>query len=117
MNKSSRAMPSALRQHTTDRLDYDAMTKSIGICGFYREHQFSSGVYSFVENLLRGFAHVRGDARDHGEFEVVMFHGKRGVRYNDPRITYREIADPRGRYPAETRVGLIDSAGLDAMLF
>jgi glycosyltransferase involved in cell wall biosynthesis len=93
------------------------MAKTIGICGFYREHQFSSGVYSFVENLLRGFAHVRSNPGDLGPFDVVMFHGKRGVRYNDPRITYRELSDPRGRYPAETRVGLIDSAGLDAMLF
>ena len=93
------------------------MAKLIGICGFYREHQFSSGVYSFVENLLRGFAHNRGMPGELGDFEPIMFHGRRGLRWNDARLTYHELSDTWGRYPAETRVGLVDSAGLDAMLF
>ena len=31
----------------------------LGMCGFFRKDQFPSGVYSFSENLMRGFAKLR----------------------------------------------------------
>jgi glycosyltransferase involved in cell wall biosynthesis len=94
------------------------MPKLLGICGIYREDQFSSGVYSVVENLLRGVAEVRRSPGELGEFDVVVFHGACGLRWTDPsQLKYKQVSGRGGRYPGETRVGFFDSAGFDAVLF
>jgi len=94
------------------------MPNRIGICGIYREDQFSSGVYSVVENLLRGMAEVRRSPGELGEFDLVVFHGACGLRWMDTtQITYKQVSGRGGRYPGETRVGFFDSAGFDAVLF
>jgi glycosyltransferase involved in cell wall biosynthesis len=87
------------------------------MCGFYREDQFATGAYSFSENLMRGFASLRRSMQENASFELVVFHGSKGLRWTDEQLTYRRITDPWGRFPAESRVGLVDSAGLDAVLF
>ena len=93
------------------------MPQSLGICGIYREDQFSSGVYSVVENLLRGMAEARRDPGELGEFDLTVFHGACGLRWTDPALKYKQVSGRGGRYPGETRVGFFDSAGLDAILF
>ena len=92
------------------------LPKRLGMCAFYRPDQFASGAYSFSENLMRGFAALKGVAGQHPNFELTIFHGANGLRWTDDRLNYRLIPDSRGRFPAETRVGLVDSAGFDAIL-
>jgi glycosyltransferase involved in cell wall biosynthesis len=87
------------------------------MCAFYREDQFASGAYSCAENLMRGFAGLLGSETERPPFELDVFHGAKGLRWTNERISYRRISDPRGRFPAEIRVGLVDSAGFDAVLF
>jgi glycosyltransferase involved in cell wall biosynthesis len=93
------------------------MGKRIGICGIYRGHQFGGGAYSYLENLMRGIADVRRSACDDRRFDVVVFRGSQNIRWTDEQFTYRQIPDRFGRMLAETRVGLCDSAHLDAVLF
>jgi glycosyltransferase involved in cell wall biosynthesis len=92
------------------------MTKLIGMCGVFRQHQLASGAYSFFENLLRGLAAVQSfDAA--ADFRLVVFHGAQPIRWGDPRVTYKQLPDRYGRYPVEARVGLRESARMHAMLF
>lgn len=98
-------------------MDLPSNMSKIGVCGFFREHQFAGGAYSFLENLLRGFAEVRRSPRENDDFELTVFHGSQGIRWTDPQLRYRQLPDRWGRIPAEVRVGLRDSAGLDAVLF
>jgi glycosyltransferase involved in cell wall biosynthesis len=93
------------------------MPKALGICGIYREDQFSSGVYAVVENLLRGMAEVQREPGDLGDFDLTVFHGACGLKWKSDAFTYKQVCGHGGRYPGETRVGLYDSAGLDAVLF
>jgi glycosyltransferase involved in cell wall biosynthesis len=93
------------------------MTQLLGVCGIYREDQFTSGVYSVVENLLRGMSQVRQAPGQLGEFDLVVFHGACGLRWKDPGLQYKQVSGGGGRYPGETRVGFRDSAGFDAVLF
>lgn len=93
------------------------MSHSLGICGIYREDQFSSGVYSVVENLLRGMAEVRRAPGSIGDFDLTVFHGAAGLRWRDESLNYKQVWGNGGRYPGETRVGFYDSAGLDSVLF
>lgn len=90
--------------------------KQLGMCGFYREDQFASGVYSFAENLMRGFAALRRSGSETAPFELTVFHGVKGLRWTDQQLKYRLVPNPWGRFAAESRVGLLDSAGLDAIL-
>jgi glycosyltransferase involved in cell wall biosynthesis len=66
---------------------------------------------------MRGFAALNRSASETTPFKLVVFHGAKGLRWTDPQLTYRLIPDPWGRFPAESRVGLVDSAGLDAILY
>lgn len=93
------------------------MSRTIGICAVFRQHQFASGAYSFVENLLRGFAGLRRTIDLQDAFDLVAFVGAQGILWNDEQITFRKISDPLGRWPVETRVGAVDSRGFDGILF
>ncbi len=66
---------------------------------------------------MRGFAALRRSTGANNPFELVVFHGSKGVRWTDEQLAYRRVPDPWGRFPAESRVGLVDSAGFDAILF
>ena len=88
----------------------------VGMCGFFRKDQFPSGVYSFSENLMRGFAKLRSSASNRRPFEMVVFHGPARPLWTGDQLTYRQI-DCGVRIPAEAKVGLIDSTGFDAVLF
>jgi len=89
----------------------------VGICGIYRQDQFSSGVYSVVENLLRGMVQVRESPGELGDFDLVVFHGAAGLQWTHPSLKYKQVSGQGGRYPGETRVGFYDSAGFDCVLF
>jgi glycosyltransferase involved in cell wall biosynthesis len=93
------------------------MSKTVGICAFFREDQFASGAYSFIENLLRGLAGLRRTLPPNEQFEAVVFQGRQGLRWSDDRLQFRQIADPWGRWPAETRAALLDSKGFSGILF
>jgi glycosyltransferase involved in cell wall biosynthesis len=92
------------------------MSSVVGVCAFFRQDQFATGVYSFVENLLRGLAAVRASASA-SELEVVVFQGLQGMLWTDKHLNIRRIADRRGRWPAEVRAALVDGKGLDSILF
>jgi glycosyltransferase involved in cell wall biosynthesis len=91
--------------------------KRFGMCGFFRSDQFPSGVYSVAENLMRGFAHLRGDSLGCTPFELTVFHGAAGPRWTTPMLTYRQLPELKTRFAREIRVGLYDSAAFDAVLF
>lgn len=93
------------------------MSKKIGICAVFREHQFASGAYSFVENLLRGLSTLRRQLPPDEQFETVVFQGSHGIRWSDDSLSIRRLADPLGRWPVEARVGFFDSRGFDGIFF
>src|SRR5688572_8919613 len=93
------------------------MAKKLGICAFYRQHQFASGAYSFVENLLRGLAGLRRRLPPTDQFDVVVFQGSQRIRWFDEDLNFRQLSDRWGRWPAEARVALFDSGGFDGILF
>jgi glycosyltransferase involved in cell wall biosynthesis len=93
------------------------MSHLLGVCGIYRKHQFAGGWYSFLENLLRGFAQMRRSASEPNVFELVVFQGSEPLRWQDSQLQYRQVPDRWGRIPAEARVGLLESRGLDGVLF
>jgi glycosyltransferase involved in cell wall biosynthesis len=92
------------------------MSQVIGVCAFFRQDQFATGAYSFVENLLRGLAALRRKAAP-DEFEAVVFHGSRGIRWFDEQLTFRQLPDRWGRWPAETRAAWLDGRGFEGILF
>src|SRR3954462_14494799 len=91
--------------------------KRLGMCGFYRKDQFPNGLYSFSENLMRGFAALRGSLQNSCPFEFTVFHAPNGLRWTDQQLIYRQLPYRLGRFIAETKVGFSDGAGLDAILF
>lgn len=93
------------------------MPNTLGICAVFRQHQFAGGAYSFIENLLRGFAELRPTLPPDQRFETTVFVGKEGIPWSDQQFEFRELADYGGRWPVETRVGLWESRGFDAVLF
>jgi glycosyltransferase involved in cell wall biosynthesis len=93
------------------------MSRVIGICAVYRQHQFAGGAYSFTENLLRGMAELRRALPPEERFDATIFLGSDGIPWSDDQFTFRKIADPLGRWPVETRVGLFDSRGFAGVLF
>lgn len=93
------------------------MSKVVGICAFYRKHQFPSGAYSFTENLLRGLASLRRGLEPPERFDVVVFHGAEGIRWSDDQLILRPLPDPWGRWTAEARAAFFDSRGFDGILF
>ena len=93
------------------------VSKALGICAVFRRHQYAGGAYSFVENLLRGFASLLPKLPAEERFELTCFLGSEGIPWSDPQFTFKQMRDPLGRWPVETRVGFVDSAGLDAVLF
>lgn len=93
------------------------MAKIIGICAFYRRNQFASGAYSFFENLLRGMVSIRRSMKPKDQFKLIVFHGNDGLCWHDDQLVARQIPDPRGRFPAEVRVGFRESRGFDGLLF
>jgi glycosyltransferase involved in cell wall biosynthesis len=93
------------------------MSHLLGVCGIYRKHQFAGGWYSFLENLLRGFAQLRRSPGAHDSFDLVVFQGSEPLRWQDSQLQYRQVPDRWGRIPAEAHVGLIESRGLEGVLF
>src|SRR4051812_14758842 len=93
------------------------MSKLVGVCAIFRQDQFASGAYSFVENLLRGLATLRRTLPPSDQFEAVVFQGSQGIRWSDDKLSFRRLSDPLGRWPVEARVGLYDSRGFDGVLF
>jgi glycosyltransferase involved in cell wall biosynthesis len=87
------------------------------MCAFFRPDQFPSGVYSVAENLMRGFAALRGNSGDVSPIDLTVFHRPSGLRWTDETLHYREIPSAKARFTAEARVGLSDSYGLDGILF
>lgn len=112
------ASPGAQHESPMDSLDRALpVPKRFGMCSFFRADQFPSGVYSVAENLMRGFAHLRNDLSECAPFEFTVFHGAAGLRWTDPKLGYRQLPQLKTRFAREMRVGLYDSAGLDAVLF
>jgi glycosyltransferase involved in cell wall biosynthesis len=93
------------------------MSKSIGICAFHREHQFASGAYSFIENLLRGLSALRQGHEPNYPFDIVVFHGADGIRWSDAHAHFCQLPDRWGRWSAETRAAFLDARGFEAILF
>lgn len=93
------------------------MTKSIGICAVYRQHQFAGGAYSFEENLLRGLAELRRSLSPAEKFDVTVFVGTEGIPWSDEQFTFRAMRDRFGRWPVETWVAWREGRDFDALLF
>ena len=93
------------------------MAFSIAINGMFRHDQLAGGVYSYLENLLRGLIALQDEPGLAGRFDLTVFHGRAGLRWHDERITFRGISDRLGRFAAESRIGAWDAAGMDAVLF
>ena len=93
------------------------MSQSIGICAFYRQHQFASGAYSFIKNLLRGLAALRQSQEPNSPFDIMIFHGADGIGWTDAQASFRQLSDRWGRWPAETRAAFLDARGFDSILF
>lgn len=93
-----------------------AIPRHLGMCCFYREDQFPSGVYSFSENLMRGFAELAKSNASSSPFELVVFHGATRPRWLNDQLKYQRV-DCRNRTIGETKVGFHNSSGFDAVLF
>jgi len=93
------------------------MTPSLGISGIFRQDQLAGGVYSYFENLLRGFGELRKDPQPSSNFNLNVFHGQATLPWKDDRFTFQKIQDRASRFIAEARLGLLESASLDAILF
>lgn len=93
------------------------MATSIGISGIFRRDQLAGGVYSYCENLLRGFGQLCENRTSADNLRLRVFHGRAEFPWKEPRIDFEKISDRLGRFAAETRLGLLECAGLDAILF
>lgn len=93
------------------------VTKSIGICAIYKQHQFAGGAYSFEENLLRGLAELRRSLPSAEKFDVTVFVGTEGIPWSDDQFTFRSMPDRFGRWPVEARVAFREGRNFDALLF
>jgi glycosyltransferase involved in cell wall biosynthesis len=93
------------------------MSKFVGVCAFFRHDQFATGAYSFVENLLRGLAALRRSLPVDEQFQAVVFQGLQGLAWSDEQMDFRQIPDRWGRWPAEARAALLESANFDGILF
>jgi glycosyltransferase involved in cell wall biosynthesis len=83
----------------------------------FRADQLAGGVYSFFENLLRGFGDLMDEADSMDPFDLTVFHGRAGLRWHDARFRFHAIPDRLGRFAAEGRIGAWDSRNMDAVLF
>lgn len=93
------------------------MSNTLGVCAVFRQHQFAGGAYSFVENLLRGLAELRRTLPVEEKFDLTVFVGSEGIPWSDEQFTFRALSDRGGRWPVETRVGLLESRGMEGVLF
>jgi glycosyltransferase involved in cell wall biosynthesis len=93
------------------------MSTKLGICAVFRQHQFAGGAYSFIENLLRGFADLRRTLPSRDTFDLTVFVGSEGIPWSDEQFEFRSLPDHGGRWPVEARVGLWESRGFDGVLF
>jgi glycosyltransferase involved in cell wall biosynthesis len=93
------------------------MTKSIAICGMFRRDQLAGGLYSFFENLMRGFAALKEDGDAGRQFDTTVFCHRGGLPWHDDRIAMRTAPARLGRLGATAWVGAIGARGFDAVLF
>jgi glycosyltransferase involved in cell wall biosynthesis len=93
------------------------MAHALAISGMFRQDQLAGGVYSFCENLLRGFAALKSEPDLGGAFSMTVFHDKSVVPWHDDRLTYRAAPAMPGRFAAHSWVGAIASRGMHAVLF
>ena len=93
------------------------MATSIAVSGMFRHDQLASGVYSFFENLMRGLTTITSNLSGTDNVELTVFHGRTELPWHDERVKLRQISDRFSRFVAETRIGAIEVAGTDAVLF
>jgi glycosyltransferase involved in cell wall biosynthesis len=92
------------------------MTKQLAIGGVFRPHQLAGGVYSYLENLLRGFVELR-HAGPADEFSLTVFHGRTPIPWHDDSVSFRSVPDKLSRFAAYTWMGAVATRGFDAALF
>lgn len=93
------------------------MSKAIGICAVYRQHQFAGGAYSFEENLLRGLAELRRTLPDDDKFDATVFVSPEGIPWSDEQFRFQPYHSRFGRWPIEARVAMFEGRRYDALLF
>lgn len=93
------------------------MSTSIAVSGIFRRDQLASGVYSFFENLMRGLAALAVDRSATNGFDLTIFHGCTELPWRCDHVRFRQIPDRFGRFISETRIGAMESVGIDAVLF
>lgn len=93
------------------------MSRTLGICAIYRQHQLASGAYSCQENLLRGLAELRQTLNPNDKFDVTVFVGSGGIPWSDDQFTFHSLPDRFGRWPVEARVAFWEGRGFDALFF
>lgn len=93
------------------------MSKAIGICAVYRQHQFAGGAYSFEENLLRGLAELRRTLPDDDKFDATIFVSPEGIPWSDEQFQFQPYHSRFGRWPIEARVAMFGGRRYDALLF
>lgn len=69
------------------------------------------------ENLVRGFGQLASSLATHQDMKVTVFHGQARPAQHELGVDWRPVSDRRGRFVAETLLGLRPGQPLDALLF
>lgn len=83
----------------------------------FQQYHTVGGVFSFFENLLRGFVQLMDESAPADDFDITVFHGRVSPSVLHDRLQWREVGDYFGRFAAESALALHPGRNLDALLF
>ena len=93
------------------------MTKSLAVCGYYREHQSKGGWASYLQNVLRGLHELCAVDESCQDLRVTLLHNPMYAPFRGELFENRPVSSRWGRFWTDTRFGLWDSRRFDAVLF